>query len=136
MYKYLTETEKNHYLIAENLARDVFLNVEMVKAYEGESIEVRRFDKLLITSHTAGVNTLMFFGFIVGLLYILLYTSYALTFWQGMSMALELKNKNETPDILLIVNFCIQICFVNFLKIPIYFAISNVASISYREVSF
>ncbi|KAK6620423.1 hypothetical protein RUM44_006824 [Polyplax serrata] len=135
IYKYLTQSERNHYQIAENLARDVFLNLPMIKGYEGEAIEIRRFDKLLITSQTAGINTWMFFGFVVGLLYILLYTSYALTFWQGMSMALELKNKNETPDILIVVNFCMQICFVNFLKIPIFFIINKRATVSYEEVS-
>ena len=130
----MTDSEKNHYRIAENLARDVFLNIHLVKAYEGETIEIRRFDKLLVTSQTAGINTWMFFGFVTGLLYILLYTSYALTFWQGLSMALESKSRNETPDILIVVNFCMQICFVNFLKIPIFFIITQQATKSYNEV--
>lgn len=107
----------------------------MVKTYEGDAIEIRRFDKLLITSQTAGVNTWMFFGFVIGLLYILLYTCYALTFWQGLSMALELKNKNETPDILIVVNFCMQICFVNVLKIPIFFVFTKQAVAAFDEVS-
>lgn len=134
IYRYLIETEKNHYQIAENLARDVFLNIQTVKAYEGEAVEVQRYDKLLITSQSAGANTTMFFDFIVSILYILLYTSYALTFWQGLTMALELKNRNETPDILIIVNFCIQISFVNFLKVPIFVMLSRDASEAYEEV--
>ncbi|KAL0268532.1 UNVERIFIED_CONTAM: hypothetical protein PYX00_010438 [Menopon gallinae] len=77
----------------------------------------------------------MFFDFIIGILYILLYTSYALTFWQGMTMALELKNRNETPDILIVVNFCIQISFVNFLKVPVFVMLSRNASEAYEEMT-
>lgn len=135
VHKNLSQQEKNHYLIAENLARDIFLNIHTVKSYEGELSELRRFDKLLTTSQSAAVNTNFFFGAIAGLLYILLYASYALTFWQGISMALTSQTHTETPNILIIVNFCMQISYVNFLKIPIFTWITKKATEAYDNVS-
>ena len=106
----LTENELKAYAKAGGVAEEVFSSVRTVMAFGGQKKEIDRFQDNLTFAKKAGIKRGMATGIGAGLVWGIIYASYALAFWYGISLILAAcDDNNYTSSDLLIVFFSVLI---------------------------
>lgn len=106
----LTENELKAYAEAGGVAEEVFSSIRTVMAFGGQSKEIDRFQKNLAFAKKAGIKRGMATGIGAGLVWGIIYASYALAFWYGISLILAACDGNSySSSDLLIVFFSVLI---------------------------
>lgn len=106
----LTENELKAYAKAGGVAEEVFSSIRTVMAFGGQKKEIDRFQDNLAYAKTAGIKRGMATGIGAGLVWGIIYASYALAFWYGISLILAACDGNSyTSSDLLIVFFSVLI---------------------------
>jgi len=121
MQSSLAEKELQSYASAGSVADEVFSSIRTVVAFEGEDKEAQRYKSRLRPAEITGQRKGLFSGIGGGIMWFIIYCSYALAFWYGVKLILQdrtLVDKEYTPAVLVIVscyeNFCavyLLICF-------------------------
>ncbi|XP_069683613.1 ATP-dependent translocase ABCB1-like [Periplaneta americana] len=131
--KWLTNQENKAYLYAEKVAEDAIINIRTVSAYQGEKLENKRYRNRLESSEQAFVRAGSFHGIMAGLLWFLIYCSYAVAFYYGLKLTMR-ESQNYTPSVLIVVFFCVQIGIVTSLHLHNYIYVIIKAKISSNEM--
>lgn len=106
----LTENELKAYAKAGGVAEEVFSSIRTVMAFGGQKKEIDRFHENLAYAKKAGIKRGMATGIGAGLVWGIIYASYALAFWYGISLILAACDDNSyTSSDLLIVFFSVLI---------------------------
>lgn len=106
----LTENELKAYAKAGGVAEEVFSSIRTVMAFGGQKKEIDRFQDNLAYAKQAGIKRGMATGIGAGLVWGIIYASYALAFWYGISLILAACDSNSyTSSDLLIVFFSVLI---------------------------
>lgn len=106
----LTENELKAYAKAGGVAEEVFSSIRTVMAFGGQSKEIDRFQDNLTFAKKAGIKRGMATGIGAGLVWGIIYASYALAFWYGISLILAACDGNSySSSDLLIVFFSVLI---------------------------
>ncbi|KAK1131154.1 hypothetical protein K0M31_017447 [Melipona bicolor] len=104
----LTAQELNAYGKAGTVAEEVLGAIRTVIAFNGEQKEVDRYADKLIPAEKTGIRRGMWSGVGGGVMWFIIYISYAVAFWYGVQLILEDRPKEEkeyTPAVLVIVFF-------------------------------
>ncbi|XP_034938105.1 multidrug resistance protein homolog 49-like isoform X2 [Chelonus insularis] len=104
----LTALELAAYGQAGNVAEEVLGAIRTVIAFGGEDVEVKRYTQKLMPAETTGIKRGMWSGVGGGIMWFIIYLSYALAFWYGVQLILEDRPKQDkeyTPAVLVIVFF-------------------------------
>ncbi|XP_043290091.1 multidrug resistance protein homolog 49 isoform X2 [Venturia canescens] len=104
----LTALELAAYGQAGSVAEEVLGAIRTVVAFGGEKVEVDRYSKKLIPAESTGIKRGLWSGVGGGLMWFIIYLSYALAFWYGVQLILEDRPKDDkeyTPAVLVIVFF-------------------------------
>ncbi|KAJ9579274.1 hypothetical protein L9F63_024620, partial [Diploptera punctata] len=106
----LTVQELESYGDAGAVAEEVLSSIRTVAAFGGEDKEVERFKEKLKKAKATGIKRGIFSGLGGGTMWFIIYCSYAVAFWYGVTLILESRangNYEYTPDILVIYNVII-----------------------------
>lgn len=119
----LTAKELNIYGKAGAIAEEVLSSIRTVIAFGGEEKEIERYDGKLAFARQAGVTRGTIVGVGAGLMWFIIYGSYALAFWYGVKLIMDDReicvNDPEncqaryTPASLLIVFFSVLMGAMN-----------------------
>ncbi|XP_015512051.1 multidrug resistance protein homolog 49 isoform X1 [Neodiprion lecontei] len=104
----LTAQELAAYGQAGNVAEEVLGAIRTVVAFGGEKKEVSRYAEKLVPADRTGTRRGMWSGVGGGVMWFIIYLSYALAFWYGVQLILEDRpneKKDYTPAVLVIVFF-------------------------------
>ncbi|XP_021920941.1 multidrug resistance protein homolog 49-like isoform X2 [Zootermopsis nevadensis] len=104
----LTEQELESYGDAGAVVEEVLSSLRTVVAFAGEDKEVARYTDKLSKAKATGIKRGMFSGLGAGIMWFIIYCSYAIAFWYGVNLILESREKGDheyTPAILVIVLF-------------------------------
>ncbi|XP_055855395.1 multidrug resistance protein homolog 49 [Episyrphus balteatus] len=104
----LTVKELKAYSIAGNVAEEVFSGIRTVLAFSGERKESARYNKLLHPAENIGKKKGLYSGIGGGVMWFIIYCSYAIAMWYGVQLIIEDRYKevrNYTPAVLIIVLF-------------------------------
>ncbi|XP_015115150.1 multidrug resistance protein homolog 49 isoform X1 [Diachasma alloeum] len=104
----LTARELSAYGQAGSVAEEVLGAIRTVVAFGGEKVEVARYTKKLEPAESTGIKRGLWSGVGGGVMWFIIYMSYALAFWYGVQLILEDKPKEDkeyTPAVLVIVFF-------------------------------
>ncbi|XP_076760462.1 multi drug resistance 49 isoform X1 [Xylocopa sonorina] len=104
----LTALELNAYGQAGNVAEEVLGAIRTVIAFNGEQKEVDRYAEKLVPAEKTGIRRGMWSGVGGGVMWFIIYISYAVAFWYGVQLILEDRPKEVkeyTPAVLVIVFF-------------------------------
>ncbi|XP_072756399.1 multidrug resistance protein homolog 49 isoform X2 [Anoplolepis gracilipes] len=104
----LSALELAAYGQAGSVAEEVLASIRTVVAFNGEKKEVERYSEKLIPAEKTGIKRSMWSGIGGGVMWLIIYLSYALAFWYGVQLILDdrLKEVKEyTPAVLVIVLF-------------------------------
>ncbi|XP_017766394.1 PREDICTED: multidrug resistance protein homolog 49 isoform X1 [Eufriesea mexicana] len=104
----LTAQELNAYGQAGNVAEEVLAAIRTVIAFNGEQKEVDRYAEKLVPAEKTGIRRGMWSGVGGGVMWFIIYISYAVAFWYGVQLILEDRPKEVkeyTPAVLVIVFF-------------------------------
>ncbi|XP_016920161.1 multidrug resistance protein homolog 49 isoform X1 [Apis cerana] len=104
----LTAQELTAYGQAGNVAEEVLGAIRTVIAFNGEQKEVNRYADKLIPAEKTGIKRGMWSGVGGGVMWFIIYISYAIAFWYGVQLILEdrpKEMKEYTPAVLVIVFF-------------------------------
>ena len=85
----LTAKEQNIYGKAGAIAEEVLSSIRTVIAFGGEEKEIERYDGKLHLSRKAGVMRGTLVGVGAGLMWFIIYGSYALAFWYGVKLIMD-----------------------------------------------
>ena len=87
-------------------------------AFEGQYKEVERYEKNLLPARRSGILRGMFTGISGGLVWLLIFLSYALAFWFGVKLIMDDEEEcikwpmecrhRYDPKALLVVRFCLK----------------------------
>lgn len=102
----LSVKEMNAYSAAANVAEEVLSGIRTVFAFCGENVEVKRYNRRLITAKNAGKLKGLLSGIGDGIMRFLFFGSNAIAFWYGVQLVLDDRNKEDkeyTPAVLMIV---------------------------------
>ncbi|KAJ8919087.1 hypothetical protein NQ315_012072 [Exocentrus adspersus] len=91
----LAKKELDAYSAAGSVAEEVLSNIRTVVAFGGQKKEIERYDKSLIFAKNNNIKRSMFAAIGFGLLWFIIYSSYALAFWYGVKLILD---ERGTPD--------------------------------------
>lgn len=106
----LTENELKAYAKAGGVAEEVFSSIRTVMAFGGQHKEIDRFQENLVYARKAGIKRGMATGVGAGLVWGIIYASYALAFWYGISLILAACDEGAySSSDLLIVFFSVLI---------------------------
>lgn len=104
----LTAQELDAYGQAGSVAEEVLSAVRTVVAFNGEKKEVERYMKKLVPAEQSGIRRGLWSGVGGGVMWFIIYLSYAISFWYGVQLILDDRpkdNKEYTPAVLVIVFF-------------------------------
>ncbi|KAG7198448.1 hypothetical protein KM043_005833 [Ampulex compressa] len=104
----LTALELSAYGQAGSVAEEVLGAIRTVVAFNGEQKEVERYAEKLVPAEKTGIKRGMWSGVGGGVMWFIIYLSYALAFWYGVSLILDDRPKEDkeyTPAVLVIVFF-------------------------------
>lgn len=104
----LSALELTAYGQAGSVAEEVLGAVRTVIAFNGEEKEVQRYKEKLMPAEKTGIKRGMWSGIGGGVMWLIIYLSYALAFWYGVQLILEDRPKEVkeyTPAVLVIVFF-------------------------------
>lgn len=82
-------SEQESYAKAGNIAQEAITNIKTVMAFSGASKEVERYEDGLEESKIAGKKRGAISSFGMGLMWLIVYSSYALAFWYGTKLIIE-----------------------------------------------
>ena len=105
----LTENELKAYAKSGGVAEEVFSSIRTVMAFGGQQKEIDRFQNNLTFARKAGIKRGTATGVGVGLVWGIIYASYALAFWYGIGLILDTCHSGYTSSDLLIVFFSVLI---------------------------
>ncbi|XP_049878557.1 multidrug resistance protein homolog 49-like [Pectinophora gossypiella] len=106
----LTTQELKAYSIAGVVAEEVLSSIRTVVAFGGEEKEIQRYSIRLSPAKRTGSRKGMFSGFGSGFMWFIIYCTYALAFWYGVSLILDSRHEANpvyTPATLMIVFFSV-----------------------------
>ncbi|XP_077296429.1 multidrug resistance protein homolog 49-like [Arctopsyche grandis] len=104
----LTTRELKAYNMAGVIAEEVLSSIRTVVAFGGEKKEVERFSKNLRPAQITGSKKGLYSGIASGVMWLIIYVSYAVGFYYGVTLILDDRNlevKEYTPAVFLIVFF-------------------------------
>ncbi|XP_032690175.1 multidrug resistance protein homolog 49 isoform X1 [Odontomachus brunneus] len=104
----LSALELAAYGQAGSVAEEVLGAIRTVVAFNGEQKEVERYAEKLVPAERTGIRRGMWSGVGGGVMWLIIYLSYALAFWYGLQLILndrEKEDKEYTPAVLVIVFF-------------------------------
>ncbi|XP_057672653.1 ATP-dependent translocase ABCB1-like isoform X5 [Diorhabda carinulata] len=113
----LAKNEMEAYGASASIADEVFSLIRTVTAFGGQDKETKRYQKNLMFARKNNIRRSSLFGIGLGLMYLLLYSSYALTFWYGVKLVLRDRgdpNATYTPENMLTIFFNIMSASLNF----------------------
>ncbi|PNF40555.1 hypothetical protein B7P43_G07604, partial [Cryptotermes secundus] len=115
----LAKKEMQAYGLAGSIAEEVLSSIRTVIAFGGQDSEVKRYKANLIYAKNINVKRGFLSGLGFGILWFLIYASYALAFWYGVGLVLEDKYKLEdeivyTPQTMVTVFFGVMVGSMNF----------------------
>lgn len=97
----VASSEQESYAKAGNVAQEAITNIKTVMAFSGSQKEVERYEEGLEESKIAGKKRGAVSSFGMGLMWLIIYASYALAFWYGTKLILQGREKlcaNEKPE--------------------------------------
>ena len=110
------------------MAEEAITNIKTVLAFSGAEKEIERYQVGLEFAKAAGKKRAVFSGLSMGLMWFIMYCSYALAFWYGTRLILDSKDdqcEGKDPkygaDKLLIVFFCVMMGAFNIGQSASYF---------------
>ncbi|CAH1634814.1 unnamed protein product [Spodoptera littoralis] len=106
----LTSQELKAYSIAGVIAEEVLAAIRTVIAFGGEKIEIARYSERLEPAKKMGMKKGVFAGLGSGVMWFIIYATYALAFWYGVGLILDSRNEEKplyTPAVLMIVFFSV-----------------------------
>ncbi|XP_020291871.1 multidrug resistance protein homolog 49 isoform X2 [Pseudomyrmex gracilis] len=104
----LSALELAAYGQAGTVAEEVFSAIRTVVSFNGEEKEVKRYAEKLIPAEKTGIRRGFWSGVGGGVMWLIIYLSYALAFWYGVKLIQDDRNeevKEYTPAVLVIVFF-------------------------------
>ncbi|XP_069680452.1 multidrug resistance protein homolog 49 isoform X2 [Periplaneta americana] len=104
----LTAQELESYGDAGAVVEEVLSSVRTVVAFGGEDKEVARYTEKLAKAKATGIKRGLFSGLGSGIMWFIIYCSYSIAFWYGVTLILESRENEDgeyTPAILVIVLF-------------------------------
>ncbi|KYN10498.1 Multidrug resistance protein like protein 49 [Trachymyrmex cornetzi] len=104
----LSSSELAAYGQAGSVAEEVLAAIRTVVAFNGEKKEVERYSEKLAPAEKSGIRRGMWSGIGGGVMWLIIYLSYALAFWYGVKLILDDRpneDKEYTPAVLVIVFF-------------------------------
>ncbi|KAM6893167.1 bile salt export pump isoform 2-T3 [Lycodopsis pacificus] len=107
----LTGMELEAYAKAGAIADEVLSSIRTVAAFGGETKEVQRYDKNLISAQRWGIRKGLIMGFFTGYMWLIIFLCYGLAFWYGSSLVVD--TDEYTPGTLLQVFFGVLIAAMN-----------------------
>ncbi|KAL2076892.1 hypothetical protein ACEWY4_027508 [Coilia grayii] len=107
----LTGQELQAYAKAGAVADEVLSSIRTVAAFGGETKEVERYDRNLISAQRWGIRKGLIMGFFTGYMWFIIFLCYALAFWYGSSLVLD--TQEYSPGTLLQVFFGVLIAALN-----------------------
>ncbi|XP_047432399.1 bile salt export pump-like [Mugil cephalus] len=107
----LTGMELQAYAKAGAVADEVLSSIRTVAAFGGESKEVQRYDKNLISAQRWGIRKGLIMGFFTGYMWLVIFLCYGLAFWYGSTLVVDAQE--YTPGTLLQVFFGVLIAAMN-----------------------
>ncbi|XP_018398759.1 PREDICTED: multidrug resistance protein homolog 49 [Cyphomyrmex costatus] len=108
MQSSLSARELAAYGQAGSVAEEVLASIRTVVAFNGEQKEVERYSEKLAPAEKTGIKRGMWSGIGGGVMWLIIYLSYALAFWYGVKLILDDRpneDKEYTPAVLVIVFF-------------------------------
>ncbi|CAG4976005.1 unnamed protein product [Colias eurytheme] len=106
----LTTQELKAYSVAGVIAEEVLSSIRTVVAFGGEEKEIERYSKRLHPAQSMGVRKGVFSGIGSGVMWFIIYATYALSFWYGVGLILESRQEEQpvyTPAVLMIIFFSV-----------------------------
>lgn len=91
----LTTQELQSYGDAGAVAEEVVSSVQTVVAFGGEDKEVVRYAEKLNTAKATGIKRGMFSGLGAGIMWFIIYSTYAIAYWYGVTLILESREKGD-----------------------------------------
>ncbi|KAA8579509.1 hypothetical protein FQN60_006602 [Etheostoma spectabile] len=107
----LTGMELQAYAKAGAVADEVLTSIRTVAAFGGETKEVQRYDRNLISAQRWGIRKGLIIGFFTGYMWLIIFLCYGLAFWYGSSLVVT--TGEYTPGTLLQVFFGVLIAAMN-----------------------
>uniref|UniRef100_A0A3B4U221 Bile salt export pump n=1 Tax=Seriola dumerili TaxID=41447 RepID=A0A3B4U221_SERDU len=107
----LTGMELQAYAKAGAVADEVLSSIRTVAAFGGETKEVQRYDRNLISAQRWGIRKGLIMGFFTGYMWLIIFLCYGLAFWYGSSLVVD--TGEYTPGTLLQVFFGVLIAAMN-----------------------
>lgn len=89
------------------MAEEVLGSIRTVFAFGGEQKEIERYSERLAPATKTGQRKGMYSGIGSGLMWFIIYCTYALAFWYGVGLILDDRDKEikeYTPAVLIIVS--------------------------------
>ncbi|KAK6623968.1 hypothetical protein RUM44_010825 [Polyplax serrata] len=112
----LTVKEMMAYTAAGRIAEEVFTSIRTVAAFDGAQKEVQRYAKNLEISKSSGIKRGVASGTSGGVMWLIIYSSYAIAFLYGVRLIQASKENGDeiyTPAVLLIVFYGIFMGLTN-----------------------
>ncbi|PZC77504.1 hypothetical protein B5X24_HaOG200315 [Helicoverpa armigera] len=106
----LTSQELKAYSIAGVVAEEVLSAIRTVVAFGGQSKEIDRYARRLEPAKKMGTKKGIFAGLGSGIMWFIIYATYALSFWYGVGLILDSRNEEKpvyTAAVLMIVFFSV-----------------------------
>ncbi|XP_057672647.1 ATP-dependent translocase ABCB1-like [Diorhabda carinulata] len=113
----LAKNELEAYGIAGSIANETLSLIRTVTAFGGQQKEIERYNKNLIFARKNNIRRSMFGAIGFGLLWLMIYSSYALAFWYGVKLVLRDRNESDpvyTPQNMVTVFFSVMTGSMNF----------------------
>jgi len=89
MQSKLATDEQSSYAKAGTVAEEALTNIKTVMAFSGRSKEIQRYEDGLVDAKVAARKRGAISAIGVGLMWFIIYASYALAFWYGTKLILE-----------------------------------------------
>ncbi|KAM3965965.1 multidrug resistance protein homolog 49 [Aphomia sociella] len=106
----LTTQELTAYSIAGVIAEEVLSSIRTVVAFGGEQKEIDRYSARLLPAKKTGTKKGIWSGLGSGVMWLIIYATYALAFWYGVGLILESRHEEKpvyTPAVLMIIFFSV-----------------------------
>ncbi|XP_050514648.1 ATP-dependent translocase ABCB1-like isoform X1 [Diabrotica virgifera virgifera] len=113
----LAKNELEAYGAAGSIAEEALSLIRTITAFGGQKKEVDRYNKNLVEAKNNNIRRSMFSALGFGLLWFMIYASYALAFWYGVKLVLRDRtatNQIYTPSNMVTVFFSVMTGSMNF----------------------
>jgi ATP-binding cassette subfamily B (MDR/TAP) protein 1 len=104
----IIEAEK--YAIAGGIAEESISSIRTVYAFNGQSIEVKRYDDALEKAKWTGILRSVWIGCGLAATFMVLFGSYCLAFWVGTNFVVD---KGMPPEVMITVFFSVMMGKIN-----------------------